>query len=90
MELLMNKYHLKDLHKEIDYFDRKVAYCKTHENFESDAARALALGKLLTKRESLVKVAVELARRGIECDPKYLPRSFKNPVESTPAKKSAA
>ena len=72
-----NKYALKDLHQEIDLFDRKIAYCQNYEKFDSENARAAALQKLATKRESLVKNALSMASRGVVCDPKYLPRSFK-------------
>ncbi len=72
-----SKYALKELHEEIDLFDRKIAYCENHEQFDSQQARASARQKLVTKRESLVKAALAMASRGIECDPKYLPRSFK-------------
>jgi hypothetical protein len=75
-----SSYDLKDLHQEIDFFDRKIAYCQTFEKFDSDAERATALQKLVTKRESLVKTALDAASRGIVCDPKYLPRSFKESV----------
>ncbi len=74
------KYELKDLHQEIDLFDRKIAYCENHEPFDSQQARAAALQKLVSKRESLAKAALAMASRGIECDPKYLPRSFKAPA----------
>ncbi len=72
-----SKYALKDLHEEIDLFDRKIAYCESSEKFDSEQARGSALQKLTTKRESLVKAALAMAGRGVECDAKYLPRSFK-------------
>lgn len=72
-----SKSALKDLHQEIDFFDRKIAYCQNYEKFESEGDRAAALRKLVTKRASLVKAALGMASRGIVCDPKYLPRSFK-------------
>jgi hypothetical protein len=72
-----SKSALKDLHQEIDLFDRKIAYCQNYENVATEQARAAALQKLVTKRESLVKTALGMASRGIVCDPKYLPRSFK-------------
>jgi hypothetical protein len=72
-----SKYALKDLHEEIDLFDRKIAYCEEYEQFDSQQARQSALQKLVTKREALVKAALAMASRGVECDPKYLPRSFK-------------
>lgn len=75
-----SKFALKNLHQEIDLFDRKIAYCQTYEKFDSEETRAAALKKLVTKRESLVKAALGMASRGVVCDPKYLPRSFKVPA----------
>jgi hypothetical protein len=75
-----NKYSLRDLHQEIDYFDRKIAYCENYEQFDSERARAASLRKLVVKRESLVKAALDMANRGIKCDAKYLPRSFRAPA----------
>lgn len=72
-----SKYGLKDLHQEIDLFDRKIAYCRNFEKFDSEQARASALQKLVNKRETLVKTALAMAGRGVEYDPQYLPRSFK-------------
>lgn len=72
-----SKYALRDLHGAIDLFDRKIAYCQEYEKFDSEGARTSALRKLTTKRETLVKTALAMAGRGVECDPKYLPRSFK-------------
>jgi hypothetical protein len=72
-----SKYALRDLHAEIDLFDRKIAYCENREAFDSQQERDAARQKLVTKRESLVKAALAMASRGIDCDPKYLPRSFK-------------
>jgi len=77
-----NKYELKDLYQEIDLFDRKIAYCENVEKFTTDEERATARQKLVTKRGTLVKTAREMAGRGVECDPKYLPRSFKEPEEA--------
>ena len=78
-----NRYGLKDLHHEIDLFDRKIAYCQNFEKFATDEARTAALQKLVAKRAALVKTALEMASRGVECDPKYLPRSFKVAAEAT-------
>lgn len=78
-----NKYELKDLHQEIDFFDRKIAYCQNLEKFETEEERATTLKKLVTKRATLVKTALAMAGRGVECDPKYLPRSFKAAAEDT-------
>jgi hypothetical protein len=77
-----SKYHLKDLHREIDFFDRKIAYCRNYEKFDSDLERESACHKLVTKRESLVKLAAAMASQGIEYDPEQLPRSMKNVAAS--------
>jgi hypothetical protein len=76
-----SKYYLKDLYQEIDLFDRKISYCRIYAAFDSDQARATAQQKLVTKREALVKAALAMSSTGIECDPKYLPRSFKPEAE---------
>lgn len=83
----VSKYTLKDVHLEIDLFDRKISYCQKYETFASEEARATALHKLVTKRETLVKTAVEAVSRGVECDPKYLPRSLKQQI---PAEEAAS
>jgi hypothetical protein len=70
------KYHLADLYKEIDLFDRKIAYCRQFEKFELESERASALGKLQKKRQSLVKTALSFSQQGVEFDPKFLPRSL--------------
>lgn len=72
------KYGLREIHQEIDLLDRKIAYCTDHESFASDRERAAAVRKLVTKRESLVKAALEADERGIQCDPKYWARSLMN------------
>ena len=77
-----NKYELQDLYQEIDLFDRKIAHCQNFEKFATDEERAAARQKLVTKREALVKTALEMASRGVACNPKYLPRSFKAPAEA--------
>jgi heme oxygenase len=73
-----NKYHLKDVHQEIDYLDRKIAYAQTIEKFDSEADREAAIKKLRTKRDPLVNAARDLADQGVEWDAKDLPRSFAN------------
>lgn len=70
------KYHLADLHKEIDLFDRKIAYCRQFEKFDAESERASALSKLQKKRLSLLKIAMSFSDQGIEFDPKSLPRSL--------------
>ena len=71
-----NKYHLVDLHKEIDLYDRKIAYCQHFEKFDSERDRTAAVGKLQKKRSTLVKLAVSFTSQGIEHDPKFWPRSL--------------
>lgn len=71
-----NKYHLKDVHQEIDYLDRKIAYAQTLEKFDSEADREASLKKLRLKREPLVNAARDLADQGVEWEAKDLPRSF--------------
>ncbi len=77
-----SKFALNDLHQEIDFFDRKIAYCQTFEKFDSQEERESALRKLVTKRGSLVKTALAMVERGVQCDAKHLPRSFKQPAVS--------
>jgi hypothetical protein len=72
-----SKYSLKDLYQQIDLFDRKIAYCQGYEKFETEEARAAAHRKLVTKRGALLATALAMAGRGVQCDPKYLPRSLK-------------
>lgn len=83
-------YTLRDLFKDIDYFDRKLAYCQTHETFVSEGARAAALGKLMKSRARLVKKADVLTDKGAKCDLKDLPRSFRNEAKDAQAISSTA
>ncbi len=80
-----NKYALQDMYEEIDLFDRKIAHCRNHEKFDSEHERESALEKLMTKRAALVKTALAMASRGVECNPKYLPRSFKQATATAEA-----
>lgn len=77
-----NKYHLRDLHQEIDLYDRKIAHCNTYESFASAEARADAVRKLEVKRSTLVKAAGDLVSKGVEFEPKDLPRSLKRQAAS--------
>ena len=72
-----SKYALKDLYQAIDLYDRKIAYCRNYEQFDSPEARASAVQKLVSKRQAAVKTARGMMGRGVECDTKHLPRSFK-------------
>ncbi|HEX8924867.1 MAG TPA: hypothetical protein VF786_03695 [Terriglobales bacterium] len=72
-----NKYHLKDLHEEISYFDRKISYAQELEKFETEEARAKELKRLNTRRATLVKAAGSMVANGIEYNLQDLPRSLK-------------
>lgn len=72
-----DKYFLRDLHQEIDLYDRKLDYLNKHEEFASPADREEAEKKLVAKRAPLEKTALELAASGIEYQEKDLPRSFR-------------
>lgn len=71
-----DRYFLRDLHQEIDLYDRKLAYLDKFVEFASPADRDAAEKELLAKRAPLEKAALELAASGIEYDEKDLPRSF--------------
>jgi len=73
-----SKYHLKDLHQEIAFYDRKIAYCRNFEKFDSEEERSLAVGKLARKRTTLVESAAEMTSAGVQCDPGQLPASLKS------------
>lgn len=73
-----DKYFLKELHQEIDLYDRKLAHLNTYEQFASQADRDEAEKRLLTKRAPLEKTARELAAAGVAFEDKDLPRSFRN------------
>jgi hypothetical protein len=72
-----DKYFLRDLHQEIDLFDRKLAYLNNYVEFASPADREEAQERLLAKRASLEKTARELAASGVQFEDKDLPRSFR-------------
>jgi hypothetical protein len=72
-----DRYFLRDLHQEIDLYDRKLAYLDKFAEFASPADRAQAEKGLLVKRAPLEKAALELAESGVEYDEKDLPRSFR-------------
>ena len=71
-----DRYFLRDLHQEIDLYDRKLAYLDKSVEFASPADREKAEKDLLAKRAPLEKVALELAASGVEFNEKDLPRSF--------------
>lgn len=85
-----DKYYLRDLHQEIDFCDRKLAYLENHVEFASAAERQLAEKGLLAKRAPLEKAALELAASGVEYDQKDLPRSFRNMTRNMTLERSNA
>jgi hypothetical protein len=72
-----DRYYLRDLHQEIDLYDRKLAYLDKFVEFASLADRKEAEKGLIAKRAPLEKAALELAASGVEYDEKDLPRSFR-------------
>ena len=79
--IVQDKYFLRDLHREIDLFDRKLIHMLKHEVFATDALRDAATRKLATKRESLAATARALAASGIQFNESDLPRSFRPEVD---------
>lgn len=78
-----DKYFLRSLHQEIDFYDRKLAYLANYPDFASAADREDAETKVITKRASLAETARKLAADGVEFDPSELPRSFRIVVEAS-------
>src|ERR1700761_9364380 len=75
--VVQDKYFLRDLHREIDLYDRKLIHALKYEVFATDALRDAATRKLATKRESLAATARSLQESGIEFSESELPRSFR-------------
>jgi len=72
-----DKYFLRDLHQEIDLYDRKLAYLDQFAEFASPGDREVAEKGLRAKRAPLEKAALELVASGVEYEQKDLPRSFR-------------
>jgi len=81
-----DKYFLRDLHQEIDLYDRKLAYLDKYLEFATPGDRVEAEKTLLAKRAPLEKTARELAASGIEYEEKDLPRSFRAKNEDAAGK----
>ncbi len=75
--IVQDKYFLRDLHREIDLYDRKIVHLLKHETFATDILRDAAVRKLSVKREGLVATAKSLAESGIEFSDGDLPRSLR-------------
>ncbi len=76
-EVPHDKYFLRSLHKEIDFYDRQIAYLGKYVEFESVADREGAENKLITKRAALAARAKQLVAEGVEFSPSDLPRSLR-------------
>lgn len=72
-----DKYFLRDLHQEIDFYDRKLAYLDQFGEFASPGDREVAEKRLRAKRAPFEKTALELVASGVEYEEKDLPRSFR-------------
>jgi len=72
-----DKYFLRSLHQEIDFYDRKLDYLGKYEVFATPEDKKVAESKLQTKRAALEKTARQLAASGVEFNDAELPRSFR-------------
>ena len=75
--IVQDKYFLRDLHREIDLYDRKLVHLTKHEAFDTDALRDAAQRKLVLKRDALITTARTLHASGIEYADHELPRSLR-------------
>jgi len=78
-----DKYFLRSLHQEIDFYDRKIAYVNKYVDFANSDDRDEAEGKLRQKRAALERTAKELAAAGVEFSVADLPRSFRAQSEAS-------
>jgi hypothetical protein len=83
--VVQDKYFLRDLHREIDLYDRKLIHLVKHETFATEALRDAAARKLTNKREQLAETARTLVASGIEFQESDLPRSFRPEGFEAPA-----
>lgn len=79
-----DKYFLRSLHQEIDFYDRKLADIRKFGTYDSTEERQQAENAVLTKRASLERTARELSASGVEFSEAELPRSFRSQTESEP------
>ncbi len=83
-----DKYFLRDLHQEIDFYDRKLAYLDKFVEFASPEDREEAENTLRVKRSQLEKAALDLVASGVEYEEDDLPRSLRtmNPMQKSTRK----
>lgn len=87
--LRRDKYFLRDLHQEIDLYDRKLAYLGRFVEFATPGEREEAEKTLLARRAPLEKAALELVASGVAYEAKDLPRSLRaGHIENSEPKKS--
>ena len=72
-----DKYFLRSLHQEIDFYDRQLAYLENNSQCDSVANGEQAANKLVAKRASLAETARQLVAEGVEFNTTDLPRSFR-------------
>ncbi|GAA3750844.1 hypothetical protein [Terriglobus aquaticus] len=75
--IVQDKYFLRDLHREIDLYDRKLVHLNKHEAFDTQALRDAAIRKLVTKRDALISTARTLHANGVEYADHELPRCLR-------------
>jgi hypothetical protein len=75
--VVQDKYFLRDLHREIDLYDRKLIHLTRHETFDTETLREAAVRKLAVKRDALVTTARTLHANGIQFADHELPRSLR-------------
>lgn len=85
-----DKFFLRDLHQEIDLYDRKLAYLNNYVAFATPADREEAEKKMLAKRAPLERIARELAASGVEYNVQDLPRSFRTKSSDTVASEQSS
>ena len=68
-----DKYFLRSLHQEIDFYDRKLDYLGKYEVFATPEDKKVAESKLQTKRAALERTAKQLAASGVEFNDAELP-----------------
>lgn len=85
-----DKYFLRSLHEEIDFYDRKLADLEKYNHFPTLEDRNDAKEKLITKRAALAKTAKELTAAGVEFNEAELPRSFRAGAETSSRNGQAA
>lgn len=85
-----DKYALRDLHREIDLLDRKLAHVQKYEAFDSEEERNAAVRKITIRRDQHVVLAQSLIGLGIEYHPSEVPVSLRTPEQIAALEKADA